>query len=154
MKALSRPRRKAAGLALASWLLLGAWSAGTADEGLGRLFFTPERRQQLDRQRESNTLDKQQSNTEPGLTIDGVVTRSSGKSTVWINRNAQGEREPGSTLQVTPGRGNPTRVIVRADGSPPVSARVGDTIERNTGQTHDLLDGGQLRVQSAPKSSR
>jgi len=63
-------------------------------------------------------------------------------------------KEGGSDLQVTPGRGNPARVVVRADGSPAVSARVGDTIDRDTGQTHDLLDGGQLRVQSAPRSSR
>ena len=154
MNTWSRPRRKAAGIALASWLLLGAWSAGTADEALGRLFFSPERRQQLDRQRESNTLDKQQSDAEPGLTIDGVVTRSGGKSTVWINRNPQREKEPGSNLQVTPGRGNPAQVIVRANGSPVVSARVGDTIDRETGQTRELLDAGQLRVQSVPKPSR
>ncbi|HNC52528.1 MAG TPA: hypothetical protein PLO14_09865 [Accumulibacter sp.] len=154
MNAFSCPRRNAAVPALAIWLLLEAWSASAADDVLGRLFFTPERRQQLDRQRESNTLDRQQINAEPGLTIDGVVTRSGGQSTVWINRNPQHGKEGGSDLQVTPGRGNPARVVVRADGSPAVSARVGDTIDRDTGQTHDLLDGGQLRVQSAPRSSR
>ena len=154
MNAMSHPRRQAGFLALAVWLLLGAWPARAAEEPLGRLFFTPERRQQLDRQRESNTLDKQPVNAEPGLSVDGVVTRSGGKSTVWINGSPQHGREGGSDLQVTPGRGNPARVIVRADGSPAVSARVGDTIDRGTGRTHDLLDGGQLRVQSVPRSTR
>ena len=73
-------------LALGGWLLvLVPCAARGADDALGRLFFTPERRQQLDRQREMNILDKQQIQADPTLTIDGVVTRSSGKRTAWVN---------------------------------------------------------------------
>ena len=52
---------------------------------LGRLFFTPEKRQLLDRQRDLNVQAQQETPEDPTLTINGVVTRSSGKRTVWIN---------------------------------------------------------------------
>jgi hypothetical protein len=56
------PTAKLAALAVGAWLLLLATcpSAVAEEQALGRLFFTPERRQQLDRQREMNVLDQQQ----------------------------------------------------------------------------------------------
>jgi hypothetical protein len=53
----------------------------SAEETLGRLFFTPERRQALDRQRQLNIQDSKQVVEDPTLTINGMVTRSSGKRT-------------------------------------------------------------------------
>lgn len=71
-------------VAVSSCLLtVAVCPAAVAEETLGRLFFSPERRQQLDRQRELNVLDQQQVLVDPTLTIDGVVTRSSGRRTAW-----------------------------------------------------------------------
>ena len=59
------------------------------ESSLGRLFFTPERRQAMDRQRMLNLPDKAQTEDAAKLTINGVVTRSNGKRTVWVNGAAQ-----------------------------------------------------------------
>jgi len=129
---------------LLGWLL--ANPAAVAEEAIGRLFFTPERRQQLDQRREMNTLDKPQIATDATLTINGIVTRSSGKRTVWINGNPQQEDETGNDLTVTTQRGNPGRVVVHSGASAAIRARVGETVNRHTGEANDLLNGGQVRV--------
>lgn len=115
-----------------------------AEETLGRLFFTPERRQQLDRQRDLNLLDKQRIPAEPTLTIDGIVTRSSGKSTAWINGSPQHEYETASGLSVRASRRDPGKVVLRSTDSPVARARVGETVTRGTGESVDLLNGGRI----------
>ncbi len=147
----SRIAEKTTVAALAGWLLLLPCPAATADDALGRLFFTPERRQQLDHQREMNTLDQQQIVADPTLTVDGVVARSSGKHTAWINGSPQHEYETGSGLSVTPRRGDPGKVVVQANDSPTASARVGETVNRNTGESIDMLNGGRVHVGSKAK---
>ncbi|MBK7953238.1 MAG: hypothetical protein IPK02_04225 [Candidatus Accumulibacter sp.] len=140
-------------LAVASWLLCGCPTA-TAEEALGRLFYTPERRQQLDHQREMNTLEKQQVTADPTLTVDGIVTRSSGKRTAWINGIPQHEYETANGLTVTPRHGEPGKVVIRANDSPSARTRVGETVNRSSGESQDLLNGGQLRVHAGPKVAR
>ena len=71
--------------------------AGAADSApLGRLFFTPERRAALERQRTPN-LQEAQTLQGNSMSLDGVVYRSGGKSTVWINQKAQTEDESART---------------------------------------------------------
>lgn len=136
-------------LVLGGWLLvLVPGAASGADDALGRLFFTPERRQQLDRQREMNILDKQQVQPDPTLTIDGVVTRSSGKRTAWVNGSPQNEDETTSGLTVTSRRGDPGKVLVESGDSPKARARVGETVNRHTGEASDLLNGGRISARS------
>jgi hypothetical protein len=136
-------------------LLIGApCPAGPDEPALERLFFTPERRQQLDRQRELNILDRQQVPNDPTLTIDGVVTRSSGRRTAWINGSAQHDDDPASGLTVTTRRGDPGKVLLEANDAPAARARVGETVNRNTGEARDLLNGGQLRVHGRPPATR
>ncbi|SBT08221.1 conserved exported hypothetical protein [Candidatus Accumulibacter aalborgensis] len=137
-------------LALGGWLLvLVPCAARGADDALGRLFFTPERRQQLDRQREMNILDKQQIQADPTLTIDGVVTRSSGKRTAWVNGRPQNEDQTANGLTVTPRLGEPGKVLVDSSDSPQAKARVGETVNRHTGEASDLLNGGRISTRSA-----
>ena len=142
-------------LSIGAWLLvLVPGATFGAEESLGRLFFTPERRQQLDRQREMNVLDKQQVPADPTLTIDGIVTRSSGKRTAWVNGSPQNEDDVASGLTVTPRRGDPGKVLVEANDSPAARARVGETVNRTTGQASDLLGGGQVLVRARPPAAR
>jgi len=121
-----------------------------AEEELGRLFFTPERRQILDRQRQLNIQEKQEIPEDPTLTINGVVTRSSGKRTVWINGMAQNESETHSGVAVTTIRREPGKVVVQAAESATVSAKVGDTINRNTGEVTNLIGDKRITVKSKP----
>jgi hypothetical protein len=124
-------------------------SAQESSDELGRLFFTPERRQTLDRQRQLNIQEKQEIPEDPTLTIDGVVTRSSGKRTAWVNGVAQNENEMPSGVKVTPRRKDPGKVVVQANESPAGNARVGGTVNRNTGEATDLLNGGRITTKSS-----
>ena len=116
---------------------------------LGRLFFTPEKRQNLDRQRQLNIQEKQDIPEDPTLTINGVVTRSSGRRTVWINGVAQNENEKPSGVAVTTRRQDPGQVTVQPTDAPAGKARVGDTVNRNTGEATDLLNGGRISTKSS-----
>ena len=139
---------------LTFFLILVCMPFPAGSEELGRLFFTPERRQILDRQRQFNIQERKEIPEDPTLTINGVVTRSSGKRTVWINGVAQDETDIGSGAAVTPNRANPGKVVVQPDGAPSTKASVGDTVNRNTGETADLLGGGAVtpgRPRSVPE---
>jgi len=125
-----------------------------AEEELGRLFFTPERRQILDRQRQLNIQEKQEIPEDPTLTINGVVTRSSGKRTVWINGMAQNEKDKQSGVTVTPNRNEPGKVVVQAAESPAGKAKVGDTVNRNTGESTDLLNDGTIKLNRLHNASQ
>ena len=131
------------------FLLIAAASAPppAISQELGRLFFTPERRQLLDRQRQFNIQERQEIPEDPTLIVNGVVTRSSGKRTIWINGVAQSEENTGSSVAITPNRENPGKVVVQPDGGSEARASVGDMVNRNTGETVDLLGGGTLKVQ-------
>ena len=139
-------RRPQAARLLCALLLAAALPAPAAAQELGRLFFTPERREALDRQRQFNLPERREIPEDPTLTIDGVVTRSSGKRTVWINGVPQDDARTESGVAITPGRANPGKVVVRPEGGPAAKASVGDTVNRSTGETADLLGGGQLRI--------
>ena len=102
--------------------IASAEAVAQEQQELGRLFLTPERRQALDRQRQFNIQEQKEIPADPTLTINGLVTRDSGKRTIWINGMAQHERDTQT------------------------AARVGDTINRTTGETSDLLRGGRISI--------
>lgn len=79
---------------LLTFLVAGGAVAQTPP--LGRLFLTPDMRAHLERQRQLDI--KETRSLEGGtLRLDGVVVRSSGKSTVWVNNRPQSEND-GATL--------------------------------------------------------
>lgn len=142
-------KRRLGALALIGVLAAPA-GAQDAVPPLGRLFFTPERRQALDRQRQHQAPDRPELNADPTLTINGVVTRSSGQRTVWINGVAHNEN-PADVVVTTPSH-DPAQVVVHAADSPPANARVGDTVHRQTGEASDLLNGGSIKPGRPPAS--
>lgn len=85
-----------------------------ADE-LGRLFFTPQQRAQLDREQERNATPG--SNDGSSLTVNGIVQKHGGKRTVWINgvaheAGSSDERDPASVPITLPGTSKPVKVKV------------------------------------------
>ncbi|HEV8612692.1 MAG TPA: hypothetical protein VGQ73_04215, partial [Gemmatimonadales bacterium] len=82
--------------------LAAAATPAPAQERLGRLFFTPAQRASLDvarSQRARRTLATEQFEQEAAptpqtITYGGVVRRSDGKTTVWINSQPVRDREP------------------------------------------------------------
>lgn len=131
---------------LAFLLILACIPFPAASEELGRLFFTPERRQMLDRQRQFNIQERKEIPEDPTLTINGVVTRSSGKHTVWINGAAQNDGDVSSGVIASPKGKNLARVVVQGSEAPAAEIGVGGTVNRNTGEASDLLGGGRITV--------
>ena len=142
----THPDRHNSGIALLAFLLAltPIASAQESSQPLGRLFFTPERRQILDRQRQLNIQEKQEVPEDPTLTINGVVTRSSGKRTVWINGVSQNENDNSTGVVVIPNKKDPGKVTVQSNESPSANAKVGDTVNRTSGESTDILNGGSI----------
>jgi hypothetical protein len=126
-------------------LCLAAPAAATAEE-LGRLFFTPQQRQDLDRRRATNRIEEETPQIREGpLTLDGHVQRSSGKTATWINGVPQYDG---------PASRDPARLtVVPNEGEPGVSLRIGQIYERSSGAVRDGLEGGEVKVKKAPAGS-
>lgn len=138
---------------LRSALLLlagGLIAQGTALAGdpapLGRLFLTPEWRAELERQRRLNIQETTRTIEGDTLRLDGVVVRSSGRSTVWINNQPQAEsaRDAGVTSRTS--RQRPDRATVASGTEAPVDLKVGATLNQATRETSGGLTGGEIRV--------
>ncbi len=129
--------------------VLRAPLAGAAEDlgqGLGRLFFTPQQRQDLDRRRAANIQEAAVVIQESTLTLQGQVSRSSGKTTTWINRVPQHDTLRGP---------DPSQVTIpTAEGQPEVTLKVGQTQDNVRGEVRDGLAGGQLKVGKAPPARR
>ncbi|MCX7156469.1 MAG: hypothetical protein NTW45_08515 [Rhodocyclales bacterium] len=111
---------------------------------LGRLFFTPERRTTLERQRTLN-VQEAQSLQGTSMSLDGVVYRSSGKATVWVNRQAQTEGESartGVTATISPR--TPGSALLAPGEEAPAQLKVGETINRATGERNTRLGSGTV----------
>jgi hypothetical protein len=126
---------------MAALFAMLAMSPGvTQAEELGRLFFTPQQRQDLDRRRATNAVAAAVTAVDQ-VTINGQVSRSGGKSTTWINGAPQDD------IRSAKDHRDPTRVTVKqGEDSPEASLRVGETLDRVRGETRDGLDGGKILV--------
>jgi len=125
-------------------LSLALVSSGAPAEPLGRLFFTPEQRAALDRQRLLNILTPHQE-TGGSLRLDGVVQRSGGSTTVWVNGRVRRDDDVSSAFRIMAPSREPDRVAFSIDNAPPATLRVGETLDRATQQTTDVLLRGQVR---------
>ncbi len=132
-------------LLIACGVLAGfAAPAAAADAPLGRLFFTPSQRASLDiarKQRARTALATEKTEefataapAPQSITYDGVVRRSDGKSTVWINSRPVHDKDPAGGAVVV-GR-------VRQDGSVTLQMpQSGRSVELKPGQSVELLSG-------------
>jgi len=130
---------------LAVLLCLAALAEAAAPEPLGRLFLTPERRAALERQRQLNIRETQQVIEGETLTVSGVVQRSSGKSTTWVNGAPQGE-SGGTGVHVDIDRANPARTTVTAGEDAPANLKVGEALNRATRETSSGIGEGRITV--------
>ncbi|MDB5903016.1 MAG: hypothetical protein JWM26_1894 [Betaproteobacteria bacterium] len=130
--------------ALASLALAALCAAGTAGaaQPIGRLFFTPAERAQLDNARAQKRVPQPAAAAQPVdtrpetqvVTYNGIVRRSDGKSILWLNNKPADEKEALSGLAIT-GR-------VKADGG--VTLQVpgsGSSVDLKVGQRAELQTG-------------
>jgi len=113
-----------------------------AQERLGRLFFTPAQRASLDiarsqRARTALATEKTEQEATPvpqTITYSGVLRRSDGKTTVWINNQPVHDRESAGAATIV-GR-------VRSDGSVTLQVpQSGRSVILKPGQSVELLSG-------------
>ncbi|GAB1392284.1 hypothetical protein MASR1M60_04470 [Rhodocyclaceae bacterium] len=108
---------------------------------LGRLFLAPETRAHLERQRQLN-LQESRSLEAGTMRLDGIVVRSSGKSTVWVNN--QNIRETGVIASTS--RQHPGQATLVTGNEAPADLKVGATLDRATRETSGGLARGEIRV--------
>lgn len=99
---------------LIALLLLAVFPvSGIRADSLGRLFFTPEQRAQLEYNYKRNaTADSEQTSV---LTVNGIVQQRGGVRTVWINgaaKNAGRGGEPATEAVAVPGKSRPVKIKV------------------------------------------
>ncbi|MBL8502850.1 MAG: hypothetical protein JNL78_05385 [Rhodocyclaceae bacterium] len=147
-------RRTLPGILLAGLLTVAAAAPPAAAEELGRLFFTPERRTALDRQRQLNIREAQPVIEGATLSVSGVVQRSSGKTTAWVNNTPQDESSEGA-VRVQVDRANPASATVAAGEESPARLKVGEAINRATRETTSGVGEGRISVKrEASKQAR
>ncbi len=120
-----------------AFLLAVATGQVAAQEKLGRLFFTEQQRQDLDRRRQAN-IEETAAAVESTVTVNGQVSRSSGRSTTWLNGVPQeNSRRPLDPARVT---------LPGGEGAPSVSLKVGQTLDKIRGEIRDPVAGGTIET--------
>jgi hypothetical protein len=120
-------------------LALGAAPVWAEDANLGRLFFTPAERQALEAARKKNIRAEVQATAEQpprpqirNVTVSGLVRRSDGENTVWVNgKPVDGSTADGLKVRITAGQG---AVIVH-------EPEKGRTVRLKVGQHADIVTG-------------
>jgi hypothetical protein len=146
-------------LACAMGILPGA---ALAREGFGRLFFTPAQREQLDHARrqpiEPDAVGDADRQPAPpyaqSMAIEGIVRRSDGQATVWINRTPTPVPAPGPDMRIGPvgdaGDGADLRL---PHGDRRVRVKVGQEVDLRSGQVRERyrqpLPGHAVRAEPA-----
>lgn len=132
---------------------LACFFAGMADvavsaDAFGRLFFSPAQRTQLDAARAqrdrrrpvTEASDTTESPVPQGpdvVTYNGVVRRSDGKSTVWINGKPMTERTRDSDVNVVGVRRDGTVSVAVPQADRSASLRVGQSMEVISGKIEE-----------------
>jgi hypothetical protein len=125
---------------------------------LGRLFFTPEQRAALDNARRNRIRAEAlaaAADTKPkvplakSVTINGVVSRSDGESTVWVNgRPTDGQTADGMRVVISPG--TDSSVVVREpEKGRSVRLKVGQRADMVTGRVQESYEARRLQAAEA-----
>lgn len=131
-------------LFLAVPLIAAGGESGRNDgpKALGRLFFTPHQRIALERQGDDPAM-------EDKLRLEGIVRRSSGRKSFWINgRLRHDEAAPPGVEIRFPDRSHAAALI--KDGTrTSVMVRVGESIDSASGERQPLIQERSIRIQPA-----
>jgi hypothetical protein len=119
-----------------------------AEQPLGRLFFTPAERVQLDQARTHKQRSPQSTATGPvtspptqTITYSGIVRRSDGKSILWLNNRPDEEKEAFAGLAVHGHVGANGAVTLQGPTGSPVQLKVGQRAELQTGKVAEARHG-------------
>lgn len=102
---------------------------------LGGLFYSPEERLAMQRQRIRNSPTTAAPDSVQSVRLDGLVRRSAGSSTVWLNRRPMTTATAGALL------GNARALD---------ALHIGETLDPASGRRSDLLPGGSIEIRRRP----
>ena len=124
------------------------WCASNSAETLGRLFFTPAQRNTLDAGKQLAKPRQAAPNGPQAATLNGVVTRSDGVPTVWVNGHAVGGGT--SAVNASPSASDPAAARVELRGARnPVRLRVGQSFDRSTGKVVESYESTTVNTKQS-----
>lgn len=126
------------------------WCATRSAEPLGRLFFTPAQRNALDAGKQVATPRAAARPRPRTVRLNGVVTRSDGETTVWLN----GKPDPDAHIRVPSGRDARVTVPLVTPGGQ-ATLKVGQSLDPSTGKITESYVTAQepSRTPSAPATT-
>lgn len=117
--------------------LILALAATAQAESMGRLFFTPEQRLLLDNARGQKVKVEEQTE-EPApeiVSLNGVVKRDDGHTTVWLNNRAVSDRKTAGGVTIHPqGSASDPVLFTIPQVERVITLRVGQNLDVTTGQ--------------------
>ncbi len=117
-------------------LLAVVCSTPVQAESLGRLFFTPAQRANLDAGKKEKNMQAAPVRRGPAIVkLDGVVVRSDGETTVWVNGKASNRGRSGR-IRAAPAA-DPASARVNVPGAGPRELRVGQQLDTITGTVRE-----------------
>jgi len=137
-------------LALAGALLVAVPTRPLQAQEMGRLFFTPQQREAFDARRKARVPDRPAEALveSPTARLDGRVERSGGRSTVWVNGTAVPEGTETNGVRVVPRKNSPgTASIAIGEDQRKVDLKVGETVDRGTGEVKSDLGPGKMQIE-------
>lgn len=128
-------------LLLAISTLAGMDAAIAQSQTLGRLFYTPEQRAALNANiRSIVEAPRKPTPIPPAVTLSGVVTRSDGERTVWIDGRAYYQSNPAGITVIT-NSGNPAGAELKVQGViQRMPVRVGQRLDPSSGHTAESYE--------------
>jgi hypothetical protein len=119
-------------------LMMTMLPAAYSAELTGRLFYTPDQRVQLDQLRRQKAV-ASQARDEPipeTVTYNGIIRRSDGKTTIWMNNQQMSDADLRSGQSVTGTVSRDGRIVLQNP-----QAGSGAKLELKVGQSATLLSG-------------
>lgn len=137
-----------AGFFLAALTAVPACAQTPINQGvqIGRLFFTPQQRQELDKRRALNIPEVKTVVNAGTVTVNGHISRSSGKTTTWVNGVPQHDAYRPRAPDTVP--------VAATEAGPAVPVRVGQTLDKANATVSDNLQGGTIRVERGTREGR
>ena len=123
---------------------------GFSAEPLGRLFFTPQQRATLDNSRgQKIKIEVETVETEPPaldiISFNGVIKRSDGRSTVWINNHPLNEKHAPSGIKIISRSADDASVTLQLpQSSRNVDLKVGQNLDTASGQIQESYQRAPL----------
>lgn len=143
--------------ALLLTLLIAALPAAHAAELAGRLFYTPDQRAQLDQLRAQKAV-ASQVRDEPvpeTVTYNGIIRRSDGKTTIWMNNQPMSAAELRSGQAVTGTVSRDGRIVLQnpAGNNGKVELKVGQSATLLSGKVDESFASSKHSTKPSPSDS-